>query len=222
MNHSRAPSPFPILALQAIAKDTHLFQRLHNEWVIEPGPSVGSSSVSFKIEYAFRSMLHSQAASLFHDEVASKMVDAFVRRCQVLHQGDKLKGAEGYAGDRKLHGAEGYSGDRNLVDKDVRNGSGSILNESAITSRVNDMRRTAPTAFSLNAASLSATAGSKSLSTEPSGASILNVQQRRAGSSPPPPSPLRVVTATTAASPMQAIKRRTTRPVLPLGPSIWS
>lgn len=66
------------------AKQTQLFHYLTNEWSFQPGPHPEHDTwLSFKVDFQFRSLLYAQASHLFFDEVVSKMVAAFERRCEV-------------------------------------------------------------------------------------------------------------------------------------------
>jgi hypothetical protein len=103
--------PLHARAAQAVARNTQLFHFLRNEWLFEDGPtnpqsaSAASSAISasgassdavanvpaaadlgtcwvvFRVEFAFRSALYARASGLFFDEVVTKMVSAFERRC---------------------------------------------------------------------------------------------------------------------------------------------
>lgn len=66
----------------SIAKNTQLFHHLENEWGFQQGPDAGSTWLSFKVDFQFRSLLYAQASNLFFDEVVNKMVAAFDQRCR--------------------------------------------------------------------------------------------------------------------------------------------
>lgn len=74
----------PYNRVVAAAENTQLFHYLTNEWNFSPGPDPSSTWVAFSVDFQFRSILYSQASHLFFDEVVSKMVAAFERRCVVV------------------------------------------------------------------------------------------------------------------------------------------
>ena len=71
------------LLIQATALPTQLFHTLINKWTFQDDPS-GSTQVTFQVEFAFRSAMYSQVASIFMDEVVCRMVSAFERRCKEI------------------------------------------------------------------------------------------------------------------------------------------
>ena len=72
------------------AKQTQLFHYLTNEWSFQPGPHPYQDTwLSFKVDFQFRSLLYAQASHLFFDEVVSKMVAAFERRCEITWDNKK-------------------------------------------------------------------------------------------------------------------------------------
>lgn len=76
----------PWTSVIAEASDTQLFRKLRNEWSFAPGTAPASCWLSFKVDFEFRSVLYAHVSGLFMDEVVTRMVAAFERRCDALWQ----------------------------------------------------------------------------------------------------------------------------------------
>jgi ribosome-associated toxin RatA of RatAB toxin-antitoxin module len=68
------------------AADSVVFNHLVTRWELRPGPNKTTSWVTFTIDFSFKNMLYAQTASLFFDQVVSKMITAFDKRCCEIYR----------------------------------------------------------------------------------------------------------------------------------------
>ena len=71
--------------------DSSLFSHLNSCWKLNPGPTAKSVWVDFEVDFAFKSALYRQVASVFLEEVVKKMMGAFEGRCREVYGVDRRK-----------------------------------------------------------------------------------------------------------------------------------
>jgi len=72
--------------IKSICTDGRLFNMLDCTWKFVPGDSPQSCVVQFHIIFEFRSLMYSQLATMFFNEIVKKMVNSFESRARSNYQ----------------------------------------------------------------------------------------------------------------------------------------
>ncbi|GAB4822492.1 hypothetical protein N2152v2_009538 [Parachlorella kessleri] len=75
----------PPTRVESRVENSTLFHHLHNKWDFRPGPSPATCWLTFDVDFAFKSPLYRQIASVFFEEVVQRMMGAFEGRCRQLY-----------------------------------------------------------------------------------------------------------------------------------------
>jgi ribosome-associated toxin RatA of RatAB toxin-antitoxin module len=75
--------------VNAVSKQTNLFENLSTEWKFAPARDSKSCWVTFKIDFEFKSSIYNQISDLFMKDVVNNMVKAFENQCKKRYQGKK-------------------------------------------------------------------------------------------------------------------------------------
>ncbi|KAL3311873.1 Coenzyme Q-binding protein COQ10 B, mitochondrial [Cichlidogyrus casuarinus] len=83
----------PFVSIQSIASNSSMFKHLINQWEFRPGipNNDRTCTVEFKVDFEFRSALHSQLSQLFFDQVVKVMVTAFLSRAGKVHGPEAIR-----------------------------------------------------------------------------------------------------------------------------------
>lgn len=72
-------------AVHSRVDDSTLFSHLTNKWEFRLGPTPHTTWLTFEVDFAFKSPLYRQVASIFFEEVVQRMMGAFEGRCAQIY-----------------------------------------------------------------------------------------------------------------------------------------
>lgn len=72
-------------AVHSRVDDSTLFSHLTNKWEFRLGPTPHTTWLTFEVDFAFKSPLYRQVASIFFEEVVQRMMGAFEGRCAQVY-----------------------------------------------------------------------------------------------------------------------------------------
>ncbi|CAH9136142.1 unnamed protein product [Cuscuta epithymum] len=71
--------------IKTTVSESNLFDHLINIWEFNPGPSPGTCTLHFLVDFKFQSPLYHQVANMFFKEVVSRLVTSFNDRCRLIY-----------------------------------------------------------------------------------------------------------------------------------------
>lgn len=84
-------------AVHSRVDDSTLFSYLTNKWEFRLGPTPHTTWLTFEVDFAFKSPLYRQVASIFFEEVVQRMMGAFEGRCAQVYGPSSLHRRPGSA-----------------------------------------------------------------------------------------------------------------------------
>ncbi|KAI3429610.1 hypothetical protein D9Q98_005696 [Chlorella vulgaris] len=78
-------------AVHSRVEDSTLFSHLTNKWEFRLGPTPHTTWLDFEVDFAFKSPLYRQVASIFFEEVVQRMMGAFESRCALMYGPSSLQ-----------------------------------------------------------------------------------------------------------------------------------
>lgn len=71
--------------IKTTSSQSNLFDHLINIWEFNPGPTPGTCSLHFLVDFKFQSPFYRQIANMFFKEVVSRLVGSFNDRCRLIY-----------------------------------------------------------------------------------------------------------------------------------------